>query len=120
MALVERSRVGGDEPRSGSYPSVNIRDFMIGVSSEELRRRGILLSHAGDDNLLMGDSVEPLIELMRDRGVTRLTYPKREWYLDDSGDFSNPESREAKSGDSRALANRGDVFRYQNTSINPF
>ena len=52
----------------------NIRDFMLGVSAEELERRSILLSHAGDHNLLMGASVEPLIELMRDRGLTRLIF----------------------------------------------
>ena len=55
----------------------NIRDFMIGVSAEELRRRGILLFHAGDQDLLMGKSVDPLIELMTDRGVTRLTFADR-------------------------------------------
>ena len=79
-----------------------------------------MLSHAGDHNLLMGNSVEPLINLMRDRGVTRLVCPERSRHLSVEGEFANPRAPHIKSGNFRSLENRGDVFRDQNTTINPF
>ena len=64
-------------------------------------------------------SVLPLITLMTDEDVVRLEAPERDWFLTSDDAFQNLLSTEAKSGKIEGLANLGNVFNEQNTSINP-
>ena len=57
---------------------------------------------------------------MRERGVTQLTSPESRWSLTVEGIFSNPQSREAKSGLYESLDSHGNVFWRQNRLINPY
>lgn len=73
----------------------------------------------GGTRLLNNRSVAPVIALMTEHGVTRLASASRNSFLDVSGEFRNPRSTEATSGNVEALQNPGNVFNEQNTSINP-
>lgn len=95
---------------------IHIRDFLNQFSADELTSRGIL---RGNTMLLNKGSVLPLITLMTDEDVVRLKAPERDWFLTSDGAFQNPLSTEAKSGKIEGLANPGNVFNEQNTSINP-
>ena len=93
-----------------------IRDFLNQFSVDELTRKGIV---RGNTRLLNRGSVRPLITLMNDQDVARLEAPERDWFLTCDGAFQNLLSTEAKSGRIEDLANPGNVFNEQNTSINP-
>ena len=95
---------------------VDVRAFLKRFSAEELASRGIL---NGGTYLLNNKSVTPLIELMTERGFSRLVSAARDWSLDVNGEFRNPHSTEATSGNVGSLQNPGNVFNEQNTSINP-
>lgn len=95
---------------------VDVNEFLKQFSAEELASRGIL---RGGSRLLNNGSVSPLIELMAERGISRLEAPERRWFLTANREFQNPYSMEAKSGRVEELANPGNVFNEQNTSINP-
>ena len=94
----------------------NVIEFLDGFTAEELEERGILI---GKDRYLRAASVEPLLKLMEENGVSRLAEPPRRWFLTSEGEFSNPLSVEIKTGDYRDLRNPGSVFNEQNTYINP-
>ena len=94
----------------------HITEFLSRFSVDELVRKGVL---RGRRRLLNARSVSPLIELMADHDVTRLEAAERGWSLTAGGEFQNPLSSEAKSGRIHELENPGNVFSYQNTSINP-
>ncbi len=79
------------------------RSFLWGVGKDELIRRGVI---RGAPEWLVQESKEPLIELMKERGVDRLIYGWV-WFLDVSGDFFNPDSETQ-------------LFAEQNKTINPF
>ncbi len=95
---------------------MDVREFLKGFQAEELAGRGIL---NGGTRLLNNGSVEPLITLMSEHGVSRLEAPERGWSLASTREFQNPRSTEEKAGKLDALLNRGNVFNEQNTSINP-
>lgn len=95
---------------------IHIRDFLNQFSVDELTSRGIL---RGSTRLLNKGSVLPLINLMTDQDVARLEAPERDWFLTSNGAFRNLLSTEAKSGRIEGLANPGNVFNEQNTSLNP-
>ena len=95
---------------------MDVREFLNGFQAEELAGKGIL---NGGTRLLNNGSVEPLITLMSEHGVSHLEAPERGWFLASSREFQNPRSTEEKSGKLDALLNRGNVFNEQNTSINP-
>jgi hypothetical protein len=95
----------------------NIIEFLQAFGVEDLKNRGIL---NGTSNQLKGTSVDPLIALMRERGVDRLECPSRNWFLGIEGDFGNPASQELKEGRITDLSNPGSVFSYTNTTINPY
>lgn len=95
---------------------VHIRDFLSQFSVDELTSMGVL---ARDRRLLNNRSLDPLMKLMTDQGITRLEAAERDWFLTSDGEFRNPQSDEAKSGRFQDLTNPGNVFNYQNTSINP-
>jgi hypothetical protein len=99
---------------------VDAKGFLMGVGKEELLKRGILVSSRSSFDLLTGRSVEPLIALMQERGATRLLSTSRKWFLDTSGEFSNPEARNKKRGHYSELQEIGNVFQDQNVFINPF
>ena len=79
------------------------RSFLLGVGKDELVRREII-QHIPE--WLVETSKEPLIELMRERGVDRLVFGWY-WFLDVSGESSNPHSQTQ-------------LFHEQNNWINPF
>ncbi len=95
---------------------MDVREFLNGFQAEELASKGIL---RGGTRLLNNGSVEPLIALMSEHGVSRLEAPELGWSLASTREFQNPRSTEEKSGKLDALLNRGNVFNEQNTSINP-
>lgn len=96
-----------------------IREFLQRIAVDELVARGVL-NPKGNGYLLQGVNVAPLIGLMRERGITRLTSSDNRWSLTVEGMFSNPHSREAKSGLYESLERHGNVFWSQNRLINPY
>ena len=95
---------------------MDVSDFLRQVTPDELVDRGIL---RGKTNLLKSGSETPLMALMVERAVSRLTAQDRKWFLTSEGEFQNPRSNEAESGRVEDLGNPGSVFNLQNTSINP-
>ena len=81
----------------------DIRTFLKRFSASELRERGVL---RGDTYVLQITSVDPLIELMKEHGVTRLVAEERNWFLNSDGTFSD--------------LGWESPFAYQNTHINPY
>ncbi len=97
---------------------MDIKEFLRQFTSEELTNKGIL---RGNDNRLNNESIQPLIELMKEEGIEKLDYPNAKWYFDINGNFKNPKSKEKiKEGKIDDLGNEGEVFTGQNTTINPF
>ena len=94
-------------------------DFLTEVSIDELVSRRVVSPYGRYGYVLQGRNVAALIRLMRDRGVTKLTSAEWDWYLGVDGTFSNPGSREFKSGAVERLDHPGNVFRGQNVHINP-
>ncbi len=95
----------------------NVREFLQGFSAEELKNRKIL---RGETNQLKGTSVEALLDLMKEQGVTRLESPDHDWYLDEERRFSNRWSGDIKEGNIDDLERFGSVFNLTNNSINPY
>ena len=94
----------------------DVRTFLKRFAAEDLASRGIL---NGKTLLLNNKSVAPLTEFMNEHGLSRLVAAARGWSLDVNGEFRNPRSTEATSGNVERLKNPGNVFNEQNTSINP-
>ena len=97
----------------------DIKEFLREVSIDELVSRGVVSPYGKYGYVLQGRNVAALMRLMRDRGVTRLTRAERSWHLSMDGTFSNPNSREFKSGVVERLERPGNVFWDQNVHINP-
>lgn len=96
---------------------MEVREFLQNAGIDLLRERGVLHTVR---QLLQGRSVHPLIQLMKDQNVERLTNVDGSWYLAADSEFANPNSRERrKSGHIDQLDHLGNVFVLQNTSINP-
>jgi hypothetical protein len=95
----------------------DIRDFLKSFSREELFEWRIL-SRA--THLLNTGSVEPLLRLMDEQGITRLTAEERRWFLTSDGDFANPRSDDIKQGRVEDLRSPGRIFWLQNKHINPY
>lgn len=93
----------------------DVKEFLLDFSVEELKDRGILRRA----NLLQGESIEPLVGLMRDSGVQKLEYPPIGWSLDTDYNFSNRFSPESKQGKVQDLGMPGSVFAWTNVHINP-
>ena len=98
----------------------NVREFLKETGAHGLKARGVLSPHRRYNYLLQGVNVTPLIGVMRERGVTKLTSHDGNWFLTAEGIFSNPKSRESKSGLVKDLKLAGNVFWGQNAYINPF
>jgi len=84
----------------------NIRDFLLRFTEEELAERGIL---RGQTRILQQTSVHPLIALMKEHNVQKLECLDCTWFLDDEGNFSNPNTYDPNS-----------VFDYQNLHFTPY
>ncbi len=97
----------------------DIREFLRGFSVDELVRREVFAPWGRYGYVLQGRHVASLIRLMREQGVTKLTYAETNWYLSADGTFNNPSSREFKSGLVERLERSGNVFWGQNVHINP-
>ena len=95
---------------------VDIVEFLNRFSADELAEKGIL---RGDTRLLNNRSVSPLLKLMAEQDVTQLQAARRKWFVTADGQFANPLSSEAKAGSLAELANRGNLFNFQNVFINP-
>ena len=83
--------------------NADARSFLLGVGREELVRKEVI---RGAQGLLYQESKEPLMALMRERGVDRLVFGWQ-WYLDVSGDCFNPD-------------HETQLFDQKNKWINPF
>ena len=101
---------------------INLREFLIGFSSDELENRSILIPDKTYGYLLKRQSVNPLITLMYENGVTRVMSNDQRWFLTSEGEFSNPGPcrGDPKQGRLEDLRNPGNVFTAQNKNINPF
>ena len=98
----------------------NIREFLRETGAEELKARMVLSANKGCAYLLQGKNVFPLMEVMRERGVSKLVSHDGKWFLTAEGKFANPKSREAKDGLVKQLEKSGNVFWGQNPAINPY
>ena len=78
------------------------RSFILGVGKDELIDKGVV---RGQPRWIVQESTEPLLELMKDRGVDRLVADR--WFLTAEGEFSNPNSETQ-------------IFNGMNNRINPF
>ncbi len=96
--------------------TVDVREFLALFPVEDLATTGIL---RGATRLLNFMSIDPLLALMPERGVLRIEPQDRGWFLTTTGEFSNPLSAEAGSGRVDDLGQRGNLFNFQNRSINP-
>ena len=88
----------------------NVREFLQETGSHSLKALGVLSPHRRYNYLLQGVNVTPLIGLMPERAVTKLTSHDGKWFLTAEGTFSNPKSRESKSGLVKHLKLAGNVF----------
>jgi len=109
---------GGPLQSGFAEPGTDVQDFLRRYEIDYLRKRGILLTVR---NLLQGKSVYPLIELMKEQNVERLSSSDGTWYLTTNTQFANPRSDEIiKFGLVDELDSLGNVFNYQNVTINPY
>ena len=97
----------------------NIREFLRETGAAELKSRNVLSANKWCAHLLQGKNVLPLMEMMRERGVSKLVSHGGKWFLAADGRFANPKSREAREGLVQILEKPGNVFWGQNPMINP-
>ena len=95
----------------------NVKDFLNDFSPEELINRDILNYL---DNRLNNLSVQPLLGLMKEKGVSRLEWPPHKWFFGVDGNFGNKNVNYLKEGNIKDLQQVGELFMYMNTTINPF
>jgi hypothetical protein len=94
---------------------VNIREFLLTISENELQETGVLSNR----NLLQGTSITPLLELMKSKNIQRVEFPEIKWFLEVDGQFSNPYSPKIKNGNVEEIE-PGHLFSYTNKDINPY
>lgn len=95
----------------------DIWEFLQRFTNDELVERRIL---RGESQMLNRRSVEPLIRLMSENGITQLSSEHRGWRITASGEFRNPRSNEFREGKIEDLENPGSIFLSQNRHINPY
>ncbi len=101
-----------NEVRDGG---MDITEFLECFSADELVELGVL-SPFGSRYLLQGPNVDNLIALMRSQGVASLFSTHSRWSLTIEGTFRN----RGRSGQVEGLVDKGDVFKGQNSHINPY
>ena len=97
--------------------TLHIKDFLNGFTLDELTDKGVLREGT---RLLNNRSIGPLLVLMKEQAVSQLQAPEGGWFLTAQGEFQNPYSMEAKSGRVDSLDKTGNVFYFQNPTINPY
>lgn len=95
----------------------DIRKFLHQFSIDELENRKIL---GGKQHKLGNGSAKPLIELMNEHGITRLSADERDWYLNSDGSWSNPGSKSRTGRKAGDLENVRGLFSDQNFHLNPY
>lgn len=101
----------------------DVREFLNEIGREELVARGVLKRVQrphGETHELQSQTIGPLLDLMRERGVTRLVAPNRNWFLRVDGEFSNPRGEDVRTGNVNQLQRKGNAVHVQNPYINPF
>ena len=88
----------------------NIREFLRENGAEGLKSRGVLSPNRRCAYLLQGRNVVPLLEMMRERGVSKLVSHDGKWFLTVEGEFANPKSRDVKAGSVKQLGKGGQCF----------
>jgi len=98
--------------------SIDITQFLLSIQEWELKSRGILNTVR---NLLNSNSVEPLVQLMKEKKITKLTGSKS-WFIDNNYNFCNQRSKGIKSGSllKDNVRRKGIVFDLQNSTLNPY
>jgi hypothetical protein len=97
---------------------MSARDFFQKIGQDELSRRGILRGK-GDKRLLQGVSVEPLIQLLIEQGISKIQHSDM-WALHSDGTYLNRYYQAHSPRHIETLEDLGDVFRDANKKINPF
>ena len=88
---------------------IDVREFLEQFSLNDLKERKVLKSNNRLDGRI---SAQPLLVLMREYNVTRLTSKKSGWYLDAAGNWENPMAKSSTGftkgdlGQVRALFNK--------------
>jgi len=96
----------------------DVEEFLLDVGLDHLREIGVLMFVTQE---LKGESVEPLIQLMKDRRVEKIVNAGGTWFLTSSREFFNPNSKDRLDrGSIDQLDDFGNVFLGQNTSINRY
>lgn len=95
---------------------LDVREFLQRFTLGELVGRRILV---GPDQRLDGKSVKPLIELMREQGISLLTASERGWRLDVTGTWQNASSKSRNHSIECDLEHVRGIFNNQNNYINP-
>lgn len=95
-----------------------INEFLKKFSERKLKQFGVINTRR---NLLNGQSVEPLIRLMKKNNVESLTGPNA-WFIDINHNYYNPYSKEVRNGNLKTsdISRLGVVFDAQNNHLNPF
>ncbi len=98
-----------------------MRDFLRMVGVEELVDRNVLQPHRTMTYILRGESLYPLLRLMRDRDVEILTHGEK-WLLNINEDYVNriKWSPSPNSGRLSQLRHDGHLFWGTNPVMNPF
>jgi hypothetical protein len=100
-------------------PTMQPSEFLTSFEESELIRLNILNQSR---RLLNSASVEPLLQLMREKGVRELK--SGNWFLDIDRAFCNPNAKDSKYRSGIAhlggAVRMGVVFEGQNDIINPY
>ncbi len=96
------------------------KDYFDQCGIQYLKTQGIISDARGHKNILHTDSVEPLENDLKQKGISRIENTETGWYFTDKGNFHNKTSKEFRSGNWRDLKNPGAVFTGQNRQINPY
>lgn len=94
--------------------------FLESIGEEQLVAQSILITRAGQSLLLTGDSVAPLLVLLKEKNIDRLTNAKGDWWLEATGYYRNQKSAGPLSGHFESAPSTGCVFTGMNSSINPY
>ena len=97
----------------------NVYEYLGETSTDELLSRGVVSAQGQVRTRAPGQARCLPDASDAGPGVTKLTFNDRDWHLTVDGTFSNPKSREFKSGAFERLEGPGNVFRDQNVHINP-
>ena len=119
FAGVESVYAAVEQTRANTRTEQDVRAFLMYFGEDELRKRGILRLNKVYKNLLSKLSIEPLLALMREKGVTRLEWCGGSWRLTADGYFANTRARQMQVGHISELDNPGEVFPFPKQQHQP-